>query len=112
MEDRYLADQDGKSDTGHGHVVADVEGLLSALDGKADGDHTHGWGEVTGKPSEFPPATHTHTPSEVGLSEVDNTADADKPVSGPQQAAIDAKVQLVAEFPSSPESGVLYLRAE
>ena len=39
------------------------------------------WGNVTGKPASFPPSAHTHTKSEVGLSNVDNTADASKRVS-------------------------------
>ena len=55
---------------------------------------------------------HTHTKVEVGLGNVDNTSDADKPVSTATQAALDAKVQLVTEFPSSPTPGVLYLLAE
>ena len=39
------------------------------------------WGNVTGKPFSFPPSAHTHTKSEVGLNNVDNTADASKRVS-------------------------------
>ena len=38
------------------------------------------WGNVSGKPSTFPPSAHTHTKSEVGLGNVDNTADANKSV--------------------------------
>ena len=34
---------------------------------------------------------HTHTPAEVGLGNVDNTSDADKPVSTATQAALDGK---------------------
>ncbi len=37
---------------------------------------------------------HSVTKSQVGLSNVDNTADADKPVSTAQQTAIDAKVSI------------------
>lgn len=74
--------------------------------------HSHSWGSITSKPTEFPPESHTHTKGEVGLGQVDNTADVDKPVSTAQQAAIDAKIELVTEFPSSPTSGVLYLKAE
>ena len=57
---------------------------------------------------------HTHTPAEVGLDQVDNTADADKPVSTATQAALANKVEaeLVTEFPSSPTPGVLYLKAD
>lgn len=41
-----------------------------------------------------PPAPHTHvmTKADVGLGNVDNTSDANKPVSVAQQAAIDAKL--------------------
>lgn len=35
-------------------------------------DHTHAWNEITGKPSTFPPSSHTHTKSEVGLGNVEN----------------------------------------
>lgn len=67
---------DGKSDSGHTHSISNVDGLEGTLDaleaGKAD----------TG---------HTHTKGEVGLGNVDNTADADKPVSSDQRSAIDAR---------------------
>ena len=49
-----------------------VDGLAGALDSKADVDHTH-------------------TPAEVGLGNVDNTSDADKPISTATQAALDGK---------------------
>ena len=39
-----------------------------------------------------PPKVHTHTKADVGLGNVDNTADADKPVSTAQRAAIDDKM--------------------
>lgn len=55
---------------------------------------------------------HTHTAAEVGLGNVDNTSDAAKPVSTATQAALDAKIQLVSDFPASPTPGVLYLKAE
>ena len=38
------------------------------------------WSKVTNKPSTFPPATHTHTKADIGLGNVDNTADANKSV--------------------------------
>lgn len=38
------------------------------------------WGNVQGKPSTFTPSTHTHTKDQVGLENVDNTADKDKSV--------------------------------
>lgn len=39
------------------------------------------WGNITGKPSNYSPSSHTHAKSEVGLGNVDNTADARKSVS-------------------------------
>lgn len=66
------------------------------------------YGALAGKAD----ADHTHTKSEVGLGNVDNTSDANKPVSTAQQAAINAKIQLVSDFPASPVTGVLYLKAE
>lgn len=33
---------------------------------------TSDWVDITGKPTTFPPSAHTHTQSEVGLSNVDN----------------------------------------
>ena len=38
------------------------------------------WGNISGKPSTFTPSSHTHTKSEVGLGNVDNTADSAKSV--------------------------------
>ena len=54
---------------------------------------------------------------DVGLGNVDNTSDADKPVSTAQAAAIDLKIdaskfQVVAELPASPATGVFYFVKE
>lgn len=38
------------------------------------------WDKIQNKPSSFTPASHTHTKDQVGLGNVDNTADADKSV--------------------------------
>ena len=38
------------------------------------------WSGITGKPSTFTPSSHTHTKSQVGLGNVDNTADSAKSV--------------------------------
>ena len=43
-------------------------------------DITTSWSSITNKPSSFTPANHTHTKAEVGLGNVDNTADANKSV--------------------------------
>lgn len=43
----------------------------------------------------FPLPSKVATKADVGLANVDNTADANKPVSGPQQTALDGKAPLV-----------------
>lgn len=61
------------------------------------------WDGVTSKPSTFDPiigttadtaaaGNHTHTKADIGLSDADNTADADKPVSTATQTALNTKV--------------------
>ena len=89
----------------HDHAIADVSGLQAALDDTAaDWDdlsgkpatfppasHSHSWGSITSKPTEFPPESHTHTKGEVGLANVDNTSDVDKPVSTATQQALNSK---------------------
>lgn len=58
------------------------------------------WADITGRPSTFPPeahshdyaaTNHSHTKADVGLGNVDNTADASKPVSTATQTALDGK---------------------
>lgn len=46
---------------------------------------------VTGKPAAYPAESHTHTKGDVGLSNVDNTADIDKPVSTATGQAINTE---------------------
>ncbi len=43
-------------------------------------DAVTSWDKIQNKPSSFTPASHTHTKDQVGLSNVDNTADKDKNV--------------------------------
>ena len=43
-------------------------------------DISSSWNNITNKPSTYPPSSHTHSKSEVGLGNVDNTADANKNV--------------------------------
>lgn len=52
------------------------------------------WRAISDKPSTFTPSAHTHNKSEVGLGNVDNTSDANKPVSTAQKAALDKKMNL------------------
>jgi len=54
---------------------------------------------------------------DVGLGNVDNTSDANKPVSTAQQTALNAKIdaskfQVVTELPASPVTGVFYFVKE
>ena len=66
-----------------------------------------------------PEGTNPHgtTKADVGLDNVDNTSDVDKPVSTAQQTALDAKIdadkfQIVAELPTTPTEGVFYFIKE
>ncbi len=57
------------------------------------------------------------TKGDVGLSNVDNTSDANKPISVATQAALNAKIdaskfQVVAQLPASPVLGVFYFIKE
>lgn len=87
------------------------------------GNYVPAWSELTGKPTTFTPATHSHTKAEVGLANVDNTSDANKPVSTAQQSAINAKVTnaggasglwigTASSLPATGTSGVLYVTTE
>lgn len=62
------------------------------------GDYTPTWGEVTSKPSLFPPDKSGITKADVGLGNVNNTDDMSKPVSTLQQQALD---DLEATFPNA-----------
>lgn len=70
-----------KANTSHTHTIANVTSLQTSLDAKAPLASPTFTGTVAG-------VTKTH----VGLSSVDNTADADKPVSSAQQAALNGKL--------------------
>ena len=95
--------QDGiaaKSDIGHGHAIADVAGLQAALDANTAeiSDETT---RATAAEGSNATAISTHsartdnphavTKSQVGLGNVDNTADASKPISTAMQTALDGK---------------------
>jgi hypothetical protein len=71
----------GKADTSDVSAAlankADSSSVTTALAGKAD-------------------TNHTHTPTQVGLGNVNNTSDADKPVSTAQATAISAKLDTSA----------------
>jgi len=84
-----LADIVLPSDWNDGHAfdlaIADVNGLQTALDAKAA---TTALTSHTGNTSN----PHSVTKAQVGLGNVDNTSDADKPISTATQAALDGKV--------------------
>jgi len=73
----------------HTHVVSDVNDLQIALDAKQDA-------------GDYASSSHTHSPSDVGLGNVDNTSDAAKPVSTAQQTALDGKLSLSRTLSSDP----------
>ncbi|WP_164260779.1 tail fiber domain-containing protein [Stenotrophomonas maltophilia] len=68
-------------------VAGDIGGLGALAIRDSVDFNTH----VTGKPTTYPPSTHTHTKAQVGLDKVDNTADLDKPISTATQTALDGK---------------------
>jgi hypothetical protein len=96
-----------KSEVGHVHAISNVTGLQAALDNKqaagsyAAATHTHTAIQITDLSTAVVTSVNgsagaiTLTKSSVGLTSVDNTADASKPVSGPQATA-DAAVQAYA----------------
>jgi hypothetical protein len=65
-------------------AIADISGLQAALDGKAASGDLTSHTSNTSNP-------HSVTKAQVGLSNVDNTSDANKPVSTATQTALDAK---------------------
>lgn len=95
-----------KANVSHTHVIADVTGLQTALDGKqTTGDYatntalTNG---LAGKENTITAGTtaqyfrgdktfQTLDKSAVGLSNVDNTSDLNKPISSATQTALNAK---------------------
>jgi hypothetical protein len=70
---------DARVPLAHTHAIGDVAGLSESLGSKAPTQDPTFTGTVTGV-----------TKSMVGLGNVDNTSDMDKPVSTAQQAAINA----------------------
>ena len=90
------------------------------------------WGTITGKPTSFPPATHSHdlldkatdrpTPGTLvkryvdGSFEVKNTFRANDAVNKKYvdtlEAKVDSLIRVVSSPPSSPDKGVLYVIPE
>lgn len=80
---------DGKAASVHAHAQSDITGLTTALSGKQAS-------LPAGTASQFLRGSDKTfvavAKSDVGLANVDNTSDVNKPVSTAQQTAIDAKV--------------------
>ncbi len=72
----------------HSHVISDVTGLQTALDGK---EPTISAG-TTAQYYRGDKTFQTLNKAAVGLSNVDNTSDANKPISTATQSALDAKI--------------------
>jgi len=78
---------DGKAASSHNHIIGDVTGLQTALDGK---QATIAAG-TTSQYYRGDKTFQTLDKAAVGLSNVDNTSDANKPISTAQQTALNAK---------------------
>ena len=73
----------GAAASSHGHAIADVTNLQTTLDGKAASSHTHTIANITNLQTTLDgkaASSHTHTKDQVGLGNVDNTADSAKNV--------------------------------
>jgi hypothetical protein len=111
----------GKANTSHTHAVSDVTGLQDELDEKANVADlaevatTGSYNDLTDTPT-IPtvPVTSvsgktgdvTLTKSDVGLANVDNTADTAKPISTAQQSALDLKAPLASPTFTGTVSGI------
>jgi len=71
----------------HPHAISDITSLQTVLDTKAEGTIVSTHLANTENP-------HAVTKAQLGLGNVDNTADVDKPVSTAQQAALDGKAAI------------------
>ncbi len=77
---------DGKADASHTHVVADITDFPESMPASDVAD----WAKAETKP--------TYTKSEVGLGNVDNTADKDKSVKAATSATNDSKSQAITSY--------------
>lgn len=79
----------------HTHAISDVSNLQFALDGKASATHNHDtlYAEKTVTEAHVASTANPHnvTKAQVGLNNVDNTADLDKPISTATQTALNGK---------------------
>ena len=87
IDDEHKLSSDLVDDTDHNHKFATAQ-QLEQIETNRQGLATHE--DDTNNP-------HSVTKSQVGLGNVDNTSDADKPVSTDQQTALDGKVDKTTE---------------
>ena len=95
---------------------ANFSNLNTALDGKSDTTHNHtGLYDLAGTAAAAV-ATHADntnnphsvTKAQVGLGNVDNTSDANKPISSAAAAALATKLELGGTYSSATPNGVVY----
>lgn len=76
---------DTKADLKHDHEVAEVNGLQGLIDGLQASFDSHASNKEN---------PHGVTKEQIGLNRVDNTSDAEKPISGAMQEALDGKTDI------------------
>jgi hypothetical protein len=91
---------DGKSAVGHDHVISDITGLATAIS-DLQGVNSSQDSAISAKaPINSPTFTGTVsgiTKAMVGLGNVDNTSDTDKPISSAAQTALNGKIATTAK---------------
>ena len=79
--------------------ISELPPLSPVPSGELPVSQMHGTARVTCKATvqelvqSVAPRTHSHTPADIGLGNVDNTSDANKPLSGPTATAIASALQ-------------------
>ena len=80
-------------------MISELPALPPVPSGEIPVSQMHGTARVTCKATvqelvqSVEPRTHSHTPADIGLGNVNNTSDANKPVSGPTATAIAGALQ-------------------
>jgi hypothetical protein len=100
-----------------GRDNSEVRSLIRRFGGTSGGSVA--WGDVTGKPTEFPPEAHTHTASEVTdlattvqAYTLDQFADPVASVDFAQQQALQFVIENRTSDPGAPASGQIWLRTD
>ena len=109
VTDKEKTTWNNKANNSHTHTKSDIKDFPSSLPAsdvyswaKASSKPSYAWSEITSKPSTFTPSSHTHTKSQVGLGNVDNTADSVKNV------AMAAKLQTYKNDSTTETYGTQY----